>query len=178
MRRTWTASSHAGKAGIWPLWGQNKAHSSCGQPQLGETTKMQVFSLKSKGFELHIRHSQHLDPAQERWAPLKHLPLKTNGTYDQENYRTAENRNPVLKGLMHGLTSPPNQCKSTRSRSVQTVNEGDPHINFEVSAGGAGTRWDASLGTETLAGGSYVLSGYLGSIVAFGHQFGILHPTC
>ena len=40
MKRTWTASRHAGKAGIWPLWGKKKAHSSCGQPQLGETTKV------------------------------------------------------------------------------------------------------------------------------------------
>ena len=156
MKRTRTASRHAGKAGIWP----------------------HIFSLKSKGFELHVRHSQHLDPAQERWAPLKHLPLKTNRTYDQENYRTAENRNPVLKELMHRLTEPPHQCKNTRLRSVQTVNEGDPHINCEVSAGGAGARWAASLGTETLAGASYVISGCLANIVAVGHQFGILHLTC
>ena len=74
-----------------------------------------------------------------KMSPLKHLPLKTNRTYDQENYRTAENRNPVLKGLMHRFTDHPNQCKSIRLRSVQTINEGDPHINFEVSAGGAGT---------------------------------------
>lgn len=49
-----------------------------------------------------------------RDEPPKHLTLKTNGDYIQENYTTTVKGNSVPKGLMHGLTQIENQQENTR----------------------------------------------------------------
>ena len=43
----------------------------------------------------------------------KHLALKNNGEYIQENYRTAGKRNFTFKGLMHRLTGSGNHRENT-----------------------------------------------------------------
>ena len=69
------------------------------------------------------------------------MSLKTNGEYVQEKYRTTGNGKPTFKGLMHKLIWPENQCKNTRLKGTQTIGEGDPLTNLEVSVGEAGTSW-------------------------------------
>lgn len=63
-------------------------------------------SLKSKGFELHIRHTYCIgvciDTAEERQA-LKIPGFENFREYAQENHRTERNGKLALKGSPHKL---------------------------------------------------------------------------
>ena len=120
-----------------------KPHPSHSNPQLGEITKVQIFSLSCEGFRFHVSHCNPQILCR-RDKPLKYLTLKTNGNYVQENYRTRGSGKLSLNASVVKLTQPQNQCKNTRLKSTWTTGEVDPFINFEASAREAKPTWGAS----------------------------------
>lgn len=67
-----------------------KFHSRHGNPQVGEISKIQNLSLKSKGFVPTLGTTQPLGPAPER-GTTKMFGLKTNKEYVQEIQRALGN---------------------------------------------------------------------------------------
>lgn len=100
--------------------------------------------MRSKGFKLQIRHPNP-QILHKKDKSLKCLPLKINREYIQESYRVSTNRKFILKGLIHRLTQPENQCKIFRVKSTWTTGEENKLTN-EASARDVGTSWDASWG--------------------------------
>lgn len=108
--------------------------------------------------------------------PLEHLTLKTNRKYAQENYRTAGNRKPTLKGFTSRLIQPPNQCKNTSVKSTWTIDEGSHLLIFKCLP--KKQEPAGSLPRKgSLVRAIYVLSGYLVNTDTNRNHFGILHLT-
>ena len=126
--------------------------------------------MRSKGFKLQIRHPNPYI-LHKKDKPLKRLPLKINREYIQESYRVSTNRKFILKGLIHRLTQPENQCKIFRVKSTWTTGEENKLTN-EASARDVGTSWDASWG---LNHGWEPFMWYLANIGPGRHHSGNLH---
>lgn len=91
---------------------EKKKHSNFSKPQTGEITKVYVFPLGAEDSSSTSGTQTPRSCTRER-SPQQ-LALKTNEEYAQENYRTAENGEPALKGLEHSLTP----HKNTRLKST------------------------------------------------------------
>ena len=91
---------------------KEKKHPNFSNPQTREIIKAYVFppgaedSSSTSGTQTPRSCTREISP--------QHLVLNTNEEYAQENYRTAENGKPALKGLEYSLIS----HKNTRLKSA------------------------------------------------------------
>lgn len=82
-------------------------------PQLGEISQIQSFSLMSTEFVPHIRHLNPWDLYQKD-KPPKPLVWKTNRAYFQEIHTVVGKGESILRGLVCRLTCPgPNTKRSS-----------------------------------------------------------------
>lgn len=115
-----------------------------GKLQLGEISQIGSISLRTEGSVPHIRHPNLWDLhwRDDPHRP-KHLPLKTNRAYVQENQSAIGNGDSTLKGLKRRLAYPRTQWKSSNMKSAQTICERDSFANLKAAARGPGACWDS-----------------------------------
>ena len=73
--------------------------------------------MRNKEFESHIKHFTLWELQWKEDSP-KCLALETNGAYIQGTERTVGNRDSAFKGIMHRLTYPRTQNKSSTLKST------------------------------------------------------------
>lgn len=110
-----------------------KPHLQCSHPQSGGTSSIQSYSLRTERSVPSITNPNPRKLHQRDELP-KHLALKTNGVYIQEDHRAVGNRLHSQRAwLTHPRTHHENSLKST-----QTICEGGSFVNLKASEGGAG----------------------------------------
>lgn len=120
---------------------KTKPHSRHSIPWSVGISEAQNFPLRSEGFELH-KSPPNTQILHRRDKPPKHLSMKISREHVQKIYITVrKEKNPFLKSSYADSFNKETSSKITRSKTIQTMSEGEPLSNLGAHVRQAGGSW-------------------------------------